>query len=75
MDTSEANKHPEQRDYFFGAHDENRIEFTVGRDIKLNPQQADEPLNFFIYPYAEIDGKPVSDIRREFHYKDLDVVE
>ena len=74
VDASEANLHPDKRDYFFGAHDENRVEFTIGRDIKLNPLQAGEPLNYFIYPYAEIDGKPVSDIQREFFYKDLDLV-
>ncbi len=74
VDSSEANLHPDQRDYFFGAHDENRVEFTIGRDIKLNPLQAGEPLNYFIYPYAEIDGKPFSDIQREFFYKDLDLV-
>jgi len=72
VDTSEANLNPDKRDYFFGAHDENRVEFTVGRDIKLNPQQAGPALNFFIYPYAEIDGEPVRDIRRQFLYKDLD---
>ena len=71
VDTSEANKNPEEREYFFGAHDENRVAFTVGRDIMLNPKQAGGPLNFFIYPYAEIDGKPVSDITRQFFYTDL----
>ncbi len=37
----------------------------------LNPKQAGGALNFFIYPYAEIDGKPVSDIKRQFFYTDL----
>lgn len=72
VDTSEANKNPELRDYFFGAHDENRVEFTVGRDIELNPQPAgEEPLNYFIYPYAEADGKPLDGIRKQFFFKDL----
>ncbi|MGH9612586.1 MAG: hypothetical protein ACRD4P_05850 [Bryobacteraceae bacterium] len=26
--------------YFFGAHDENRIEFTKGRDLILTPEQT-----------------------------------
>ncbi len=73
VDTSEANKHPDKRDYFFGAHDPDRVEFSLGRDVKLNPQQAGPDLNFFIYPYAEIDGKPTRDVRRQFFYKDLDV--
>ena len=37
-----------------------RIEFTVGRDLLLSPAQNGPPLNYFIYPYAEVDGKPVS---------------
>jgi transglutaminase-like putative cysteine protease len=28
VDTSEAAKNPAKREYFFGAHDENRIEFS-----------------------------------------------
>lgn len=72
VDTSEGNKNPDQRDYFFGAHDANRVEFTVGRDVKLNPRQQGPDLNYFIYPYAELDGKPASDIRRRFFYRDLD---
>lgn len=74
VDTVAARESPERRDYYFGAHDENRVEFTVGRDIRLNPQQAGKPLSPFIYPYAEIDGEPASDIRAQFHYKDLERV-
>ena len=74
VDTSQAHLNPDKRDYFFGAHDANRIEFTVGRDITLNPKQSVQPLNYFIYPYAEIDGKPVRDVRRQFFYKDLDLL-
>jgi transglutaminase-like putative cysteine protease len=49
------------RDYYFGAVDENRIAFGTGRDLKLNPPQAGEPLNYFMYPYAEADGKPLNE--------------
>jgi len=59
VDASEAWKHPEKKDYFFGAHDDNRLQFSVGRDIRLDPPQQGEPLNYFIYPYAELDGKPL----------------
>ncbi len=58
VDCSEARKHPEQREYFFGHLDENRIVFTMGRDITLTPHQAGGPLNFIIHPYVEVDGKP-----------------
>jgi len=49
------------REYFFGAVDESRIAFGTGRDIILNPPQASEPLNYFMYPYAEADGKPLNE--------------
>lgn len=43
--------------YFFGAVDENRIAYKTGRDLILNPPQRDGKLNYFMYPYAEADGK------------------
>ncbi len=47
------------RDYFFGAQTETYIDFGTGRDITLNPLQDGEELNYFMYPYAEVDGKPL----------------
>jgi transglutaminase-like putative cysteine protease len=70
MDASEASKNPEQKDYFFGAHDENRVEFSIGRDVVL-PGIHSEPLNFFIYPYAEIDEKPTDKVERKVSFKSL----
>ena len=35
LDSSEASKHPEDRDRFFGRLDANRVEFTRGRDLRL----------------------------------------
>jgi transglutaminase-like putative cysteine protease len=72
VDASEAWKHPEKRSYFFGANDENRVRFSVGRDIVLNPKQAGEPLNYFIYPYVEVDGKPFQQVVKSFRFKDLE---
>ena len=65
VDTSEAAKDPARRDYFFGHHDENRLEFSRGRHLTLVPAQQGPPLNFFVYPYAEVDGKPHEAIERE----------
>jgi transglutaminase-like putative cysteine protease len=70
VDASEASKNAARRDYFFGAHDENRLQFTVGRDILLQPAQHGEPLNYFIYPYAELDAKPFA-IESKFSFQDL----
>ncbi|MBO0860040.1 MAG: transglutaminase domain-containing protein [Chloracidobacterium sp.] len=71
VDASEAAKDPKRREYFFGAHDENRVEFTRGRDLALSPQQKGDALNYFIYPYAEVDGKPFSGVDRVLKYRDL----
>lgn len=48
-------------EYFFGSIEENRIAFQTGRDITLNPPQKDGKLNYFMYPYAEADGKMLNE--------------
>ncbi len=48
-------------EYFFGAIEENRIAYQTGRDLVLNPPQKDGKLNYFMYPYAEADGKPLNE--------------
>jgi len=53
IDASEAWKHAEQRDYFFGHHDENRFALSMGRDLIL-PGMKGPPLNYFVDPYAEL---------------------
>jgi transglutaminase-like putative cysteine protease len=71
VDASEAWKNPAKRDYFFGAHDTNRVFFTYGRDLRLSPDQHGDPLNYFIYPYAELNGKPVSGLQTHFSFRDV----
>jgi hypothetical protein len=36
------------------------VQFTVGRDIRLDPPQRGDPLNYFIYPYGE--DRPLLDL-------------
>jgi len=72
VDISEASKHQEKRDYFFGAHDVNRFQFTMGRDLTLNPRQAGPALNYFVYPYVEVDGKEYSNVSVNFSFQDAD---
>lgn len=60
-----------KKDYYYGHHDENRIEFSRGRHLTLNPAQKAGPLNFFVYPYAEVDGKKHEAVDRKFGYQDL----
>jgi len=59
VDCSEADRFAERREFFFGAHTSNRVTLSTGRDLVLEPPQAGEPLNYFLNPYAEADGKPV----------------
>ena len=71
VDISEANKAPAKKDYFFGNIDENRFAVTTGRDVELTPKQDGPPLNFFIFPYVEIDGKEHGKQERAFSYRDV----
>ena len=70
VDISEAWKRPEKRDYFFGAHDVNRIQFSMGRDLRLNPPQESAPLNYFVYPYVEVEGHEHPNVSLAFSFAD-----
>jgi len=67
VDASDASKNAKLRDYLFGNLDAERVQFTTGRDLVLNPATA-EPLNYFIYPRGEAKGQPagVPSIALEF---------
>lgn len=70
VDISEAWKHPEKHDYFFGSHDVNRVEFSMGRDLRLSPAQKGKPLNYFVYPYVEVDGQEYPNVSLAFSFAD-----
>lgn len=62
----------EYSDYYFGAVDENRIVLAKGgRGHYLNPRQNDGPINYFMYPYAEVNGKALEWLaaQKELKYK------
>lgn len=71
VDCSEADRFAERREFFFGGHTSNRVTLSTGRDIALEPRQSGEPLNYFLNPYAEADGKPVK-TEKTWSYRDLD---
>ena len=71
VDISEAWKHPQNRDYFFGSHDVNRMQFSMGRDLRLNPAQDGKPLNYFVYPYVEVDGQEYPNVSLAFSFADV----
>ncbi len=75
VDASEAWKNPAKHDYFFGAHDVNRVFFTYGRDIHLSSDQKGDPLNYFIYPYAEMNGQPLKNLQTHFSFRDVAAAE
>jgi len=58
VDISEANKYTALATYYFGRHPANRIEFTRGRDLLLEPGPAGGPINFLAYPVMEIGDLP-----------------
>lgn len=74
VDISEADKHPELKDYYFGKLTPDRIAFSTGRDIKLVPESSAGPLNYFVYPHVEVDGKqwPKEKIELAFSFKDIE---
>lgn len=75
VDISEAWKAKEKENYFFGSVDANRVKFSTGRDITLSPKQDGPPLNYFVYPYVEIDGKPYEAIGKQFSFAEIKVGE
>jgi len=59
------------RTYYFGNLTEDRVLFSRGRDITLEPPQKSPPLNFFIYPYVEVNGQTHEKVDRSFSFEDL----
>jgi hypothetical protein len=47
-------KTKESRQYFWDGIDPYRIKLGEGRDLVLNPAQHGEPVNYLMYPFAQI---------------------
>jgi hypothetical protein len=71
VDISAADQHPERKDFFFGHLPPDRVMFSMERDLELAPPQTGGPVNFLIYPYVEVDGKPYPNQRRSFAFEDV----
>ena len=71
VDISEAWKNKSKYEYYFGTIGADRLEISVGRDIVLEPNTNTEPLNYFLYPYVEVDGKKFLQIKTSFLFKDV----
>jgi len=59
VDISEADKCAALDTYYFGRHPANRVEFSRGRDLVVEPGPTSGPINFLAYPVLEIAGQPV----------------
>jgi len=71
IDASEAAKHPERRDYFFGHLCDRRIGITRGRDLLLAPPQHGERLNYLYKAYEEVDLKPTGGVQTYYFVKEV----
>ncbi len=71
VDVSEAFKHPDQREAYFGGLDCNRVEFHRGRDLRLTPKPAAACVDKWIFGHAEMSGDPLPFDRLSFRYEDL----
>ncbi len=59
IDISEADKHPEAKEYYASHHPANRFEFTVGRDLQVEPGPESGPISILVYPLLEVGGERV----------------
>lgn len=58
VDISEANKYTALSTYYFGRHPANRIEFSKGRDLVVEPGPQTGIINFLAYPIIEVGHTP-----------------
>lgn len=71
IDASEASKHKEKRDLFYGTQPADRIHMSSGRDLVLSPDQKSGPLNYFVYPLVEVGGKRFQGpVEKSFRYRE-----
>jgi transglutaminase-like putative cysteine protease len=72
VDISEARKHAELKDYFFGGLSGNRVLFTRARDAALPGDASGKRHNYLIYPVARADGQDLREVQWRFQYRDVD---
>lgn len=68
IDASEASKAPKYKDMYYGTHPADRIQFSVGRDLQLGDAHDSKPLNYFVYPMAEVGEERYDGVETEFRY-------
>lgn len=68
IDISEGNKYTALATYYFGHHPANRIEFTRGRDLEVDPRPAAGSIPFLAYPLFEKDGQELK-VKTQFTFR------
>ena len=48
VDAADGFENKDQRDFYFGGVDANRVQISAGRDIRFVPQHKGAPLNYFL---------------------------
>lgn len=72
IDASEASKNPAKPRLYCGTHPVDRIHFTTGRDLVVSDASEPNSLNYFIYPYLELDGKLLQgSLKTRFSYREV----
>ncbi len=71
VDISEADKHPEKREYYYGTLDNRRVDFTIGRDIPLPDGTAEDVVNYIIFPYVKLNGKPGNAYQKTISFREF----
>lgn len=72
VDISEADKNASMKEYYFGNLTADRVTFSTGRDLQLVPRQQAGPVNFLVYPYVEVAGKPHASFTKAFRYENVE---
>jgi transglutaminase-like putative cysteine protease len=67
IDISEGDKCSALSTYYFGHNPANRIEFSHGRDLVVEPGPVSGPINFLAYPVLEIGGE-IAKAKVEFFF-------
>ena len=67
VDISEGDKYTGLATYYFGHHPANRLEFSRGRDLVVEPGPESGPINFLAYPVLEVAGVPTK-VKVEFSF-------
>jgi transglutaminase-like putative cysteine protease len=72
VDASEASRlGGTYKAYFFGSFTPNRVTLSTGRDVPLAPPNGSGPLNYFLNPHCEVDGRETP-ATKDWSYRFID---